>query len=125
MQCCGAGTQVALETWLDGEVSGLQADIGPGWWGKLYEEHGRGLLENQGAAEHIRRGEWNTYEIVAVGDRVLTAINGHPAVDRTDAEFAKSGIIALQLHSGGPMEVRFRNFRFELSPSPQLSTTKQ
>ena len=120
-----SGIQFRSSRALDGEVSGLQADIGPGWWGKLYEEHGRGLLENQGAAEHIRRGEWNTYEIVAVGDRVLTAINGHPAVDRTDAEFAKSGIIALQLHSGGPMEVRFRNFRFELSPSPQLSTTKQ
>ena len=120
-----SGIQFRSSRALDGEVSGLQADIGPGWWGKLYEEHGRGLLVDDGAAEHIQRGEWNTYEIVAVGDRVLTAINGHPAVDRTDAEFAKSGIIALQLHSGGPMEVRFRNFRFELSPSPQLSTTKQ
>ena len=23
-----------------GDVRGYQADIGPGWWGKLYEEHG-------------------------------------------------------------------------------------
>ena len=28
----------------DGEMKGDQADIGPGWWGKLYEENGRGLL---------------------------------------------------------------------------------
>ena len=26
-----------------GPVKGRQADIGEGWWGKLYEEHGRML----------------------------------------------------------------------------------
>lgn len=120
-----SGIQFRSSRALDGEVSGLQADIGPGWWGKLYEEHGRGLLDDTGAATHIKRGEWNTYEIVAVGDRVLTAINGHAVVDRSDAEFAKSGIVALQLHSGGPTEVRFRNFRFELSPQPVLRTVSR
>ena len=40
-----SGIQFRSSRALDGEVSGLQADIGPGWWGKLYEEHGRGLLE--------------------------------------------------------------------------------
>ena len=25
-------------------MKGYQADVGPGWWGKLYEENGRGLL---------------------------------------------------------------------------------
>ncbi len=28
----------------DGEMRGPQADIGAGWWGKLYEESGRGIL---------------------------------------------------------------------------------
>ncbi|MEM1069820.1 MAG: family 16 glycoside hydrolase, partial [Planctomycetota bacterium] len=99
----------------NGEVSGYQADIGEGWWGKLYEEHGRGLLSSppEGQAE-IRSGDWNTYEIVAVSDHVRTYINGQPCIDLKDAEGARRGIIALQLHSGGPTEVRFRNLRLEL-----------
>ncbi len=120
-----SGIQVRSSRALDGEVSGLQADIGAGWWGKLYEEHGRGLLEDAGGAEHVKRGDWNTYEILITGDRIQTALNGHQVVDRTDAEIAQQGIVALQLHSGGPTEVRFRNFSFELSPSPQLTTTNK
>ena len=30
--------------WPTAWCKGYQADIGAGWWGKLYEEHGRGLL---------------------------------------------------------------------------------
>ena len=120
-----SGIQVRSSRALDGEVSGLQADIGAGWWGKLYEEHGRGLLEAAGAAAHVKRGDWNTYEVVITGDRIQTALNGHKIVDRSDAEIAQQGIVALQLHSGGPTEVRFRNFSFELSPSPQLTTTNK
>jgi len=108
----------------DGTVTGLQADIGEGWWGKLYEEHGRGLLEDAGAAGHVLEGEWNTYEIVVSGDRILTALNGQLCVDRTDPEASRSGIIALQVHSGGPTEVRFREFRLELNPKPELSTLR-
>ena len=29
---------------------------------------------------------------------------------------AKRGIFALQLHSGGPMEVRFKDLKLELNP---------
>jgi hypothetical protein len=31
-----------------------------------------------------------------------------------DPEGARRGIIALQLHSGGQLEVRFRNFQLQL-----------
>jgi putative heme-binding domain-containing protein len=120
-----SGIQVRSSRALDGEVSGLQADIGAGWWGKLYEEHGRGLLEDAGGAEHVKRGDWNTYEILLTGNRIQTALNGQQVVDRTDPEIAQQGIVALQLHSGGPTEVRFRNFSLELSPSPQLTTTNK
>jgi putative membrane-bound dehydrogenase-like protein len=117
----------------DGQIAGLQADIGPGWWGKLYEEHGRALLEDPGDLAQLtgtgqtvlRKGDWNVYEIVAVGDRILTALNGHLCVDRTDPDAARAGIIALQLHSGGPTEVRFRNFRLTLEPQAVLTTLKQ
>jgi hypothetical protein len=99
----------------DGEVSGYQADIGQGWWGKLYEEHGRGLLgelATDGGA--VLAGKWNQYEIVAQGDHIQTYINGKKCIDLHDPEGEKRGIIALQLHSGGPTEIRFRNLRLEV-----------
>ena len=64
----------------------------------------------------IRDG-WNEYEILAVGRRVRTWLNGQPCVDFDDPAGARGGIIALQVHSGGPTEVRFRDFVLELAPS--------
>jgi putative membrane-bound dehydrogenase-like protein len=98
----------------DGEMRGYQADVGPGWWGKLYEEQGRALLHDQDYSSIVNLGEWNEYRIVAVGPRVRTFINGHPCVDLVDPEGARRGVIALQLHSGGPTEVRFRNLSLRL-----------
>ena len=100
----------------EGDVAGYQADIGPGWWGKLYEEHGRAVLSDKSGEPHVKPGEWNRYEIVAVGHRVKTFLNGEPCVDLDDPEGAERGIVALQVHSGGPTEVRFRNLKLELDP---------
>jgi hypothetical protein len=96
------------------EVRGYQADVGVDWWGKLYEENGRALLWDKSGEAHVNSGDWNSYEIEAVGDRVQTWINGQPCVDLTDPPGRKSGIFALQLHAGGPMEVRFRNLKLEV-----------
>ncbi|HWE36100.1 MAG TPA: PVC-type heme-binding CxxCH protein [Isosphaeraceae bacterium] len=100
----------------DGEMKGDQADIGPGWWGKLYEENGRGLLWDRSGEAHVKPGEWNTYEIVAKGPRIRTFLNGKPCVDLDDPAGARRGIFALQLHSGGPTEVRFKDIKLELDP---------
>ncbi len=62
----------------------------------------------------MKKGEWNTYEIEAVGAKVRTWINGQLCVDLEDPKGAKQGIFALQLHSGGPTEVRFRNLQLEV-----------
>ncbi len=98
----------------DGEMRGYQADIGPGWWGKLYEEQGRALLVDEDHADIVNDGDWNTYRIVAVGPRVQTFINGHKCVDLVDPEGARRGVMAIQLHSGGPTEVRYRNISLRL-----------
>lgn len=119
-----SGIQFRSEPLPDGEVKGYQADAGAGWWGKLYEEHGRAILWDKPGDAHVRPGDWNTYEIVAVGSRILTAINGRKCVDLNDPAGASQGYFALQLHSGGPMEVRFRNFKVELDPKAELSTLK-
>lgn len=119
-------------------VEGYQADIdsGPHHAGILYEERGRGILALRGervaigaggarraepalgeAAElqrSIHSGQWNRYRITARGGRLDHEINGVPMVEVDDADAeraARSGILALQLHSGSPMAVRFRNLR--------------
>ena len=71
----------------------------------------------------VRTGEWNQYEILVVGNHVRMAINGQLCTDFTDPTGAKTGTFGLQVHSGGPMEVRFKEFELELNPKDRLSTT--
>jgi putative heme-binding domain-containing protein len=111
-----SGVQFHSEALPDGEMKGPQADIGADWWGKLYEEGGRGLLWPKSAEEHVRDGEWNDYEIVAVGPSIRTFINGKPAVVLDDPEVSRRGIFGLQLHSGGATEVRYKDLKLELDP---------
>jgi putative heme-binding domain-containing protein len=111
-----SGVQFRSEAQPDGEVFGYQADIGPGWWGKLYEEGRRGLLWSASGESHLLAGEWNQYEIVASRDRLRTFLNGHPCVHLDDPGGTRRGIFAFQLHSGGPTEVRFKDIRLELDP---------
>ena len=66
-----------------------------------------------------------TMIVVAVGTKIRTAINGNLCTDLDDSKIATKGRIGLQVHSGGPMEVRFRNFQLELNPKFELKTVKQ
>lgn len=109
-----SGVQFRSQALPHGEVAGYQADIGAGWWGKLYEEHGRALLWEKSGEAHVRKGDWNKYVIEAHGPRIRTWINDQPCVDLDDPSGARRGIIALQLHSGGPTEVRFRNMKLKV-----------
>lgn len=120
-----SGIQFRSEAQPDGIVKGYQADVGVGWWGKLYEEHGRALLWKDSGESAVKNDDWNTYEIVAVGSHIKSAINGQPCVDMEDTAGAKQGIIAFQLHSGNvPFEVRYRKFQLELDPKLELKTVK-
>ena len=109
-----SGIQFRSQPEPGGSVKGYQADAGAGWWGKLYEEHGRALLWDKSGEAHLKPGQWNKYEIVADGADIKTFLNGQPCVDLHDDKGAKRGIFALQLHSGGPTEVRFRKLKLEL-----------
>lgn len=111
-----SGVQFRSQPLAGGSVKGYQADIGAGWWGKLYEEHGRGLLWDKSGETHLKPDQWNTYEIVANGHDIKTLLNGQPCVQLHDDKGAARGVIALQLHSGGPTEVRFRNLKLEILP---------
>ncbi|MBY0230601.1 MAG: DUF1080 domain-containing protein, partial [Gemmataceae bacterium] len=109
-----SGIQFRSEALPGGDVKGPQADIGKGWWGKLYEEHGRGLLWDKSGEKHVKAGEWNEYVVEAKGSRVRTWINGELCVDLDDAKLSRKGSFAFQLHSGGAMEVRFKEVKLEV-----------
>ncbi len=111
-----SGIQFRSEPLPGGEVKGYQADVGVGWWGKVYEENGRALLWDKSGEAFVKPGEWNTYEIVAIGSKVRTSINGRPCAELDDPAGARRGIVAFQLHSGGPTEVRYKDFKLELLP---------
>jgi hypothetical protein len=119
-----SGIQFRSEALEDGEAKGYQADAGPGWWGKLYEENGRALLWKDSGEAHVKKGDWNDYEILAVGSHIKTFINGKPCVDLDDPPGAKRGIFGLQLHSGEATEVRFKDLKLEVDPKSAVSEAK-
>lgn len=57
-----------------------------------------------------RPGEWNHYRVLARGGRITIAINGTVMADLDDRDpkRLKRGWLALQVHTGPPMRVQFR-----------------
>jgi hypothetical protein len=109
-------------------IAGYQADIGEGYFGSLYDEKRRGMLA-EARKDWVKRflkdpakNEWNRYEISAIGSTITCKINGLITAEYTekDANIPRSGLIALQLHGGGPMEVRFKDIRIEEIPQKKL-----
>jgi hypothetical protein len=55
-------------------------------------------------------GEWNEYQLKVEGNRYISRLNGVPMVDFTDPKPRSfDGPIALQLHSGGKGDMRFKD----------------
>ncbi len=103
------------------EVAGFQADIGQQYWGCLYDESRRNKILVQAPADAmaaVKRDNWNQYTITAQGDRIILELNGIRTVDYVEKEpgIDRSGIIALQVHGGPPMEVQFKDIRIRELP---------
>ena len=80
--------------------------------GGIYESYGRGwLVQIPDEKEDIlKMGEWNKMKIRVVGGHVTTWLNGQQMVDITDDKIAEGkGAIALQIHDGGGIKVKWRN----------------
>lgn len=95
------------------KVSGWQVEVAPKDrdTGGVYESYGRGWLEQIPPEKEniLKPGEWNTMRIRVEGDHVQTFLNGKPMVDMRDAKIgAADGSIALQIHDGGGIKVRWR-----------------
>jgi hypothetical protein len=107
-----SGIQFRSKRASDGAVSGPQADVADGYWGLLYEERGRGILERypeEKAKELVKANDWNEFVITAQRKHITIDLNGTRIIDRIDDKFDDEGIIALQLHVGPPMEVRYKD----------------
>lgn len=96
------------------KVSGWQVEVAPPslHTGGIYESYGRGWLIQPEAEKdkYLKMGGWNTMKIRVVGGQVDTYLNGHQMVRITDEKIgAGKGSIALQIHSGGGIKVKWRN----------------
>ncbi|QOV88861.1 family 16 glycoside hydrolase [Humisphaera borealis] len=119
---CNAGIQFRSQKHPPFEALGYQADMGKGVWGRLYHESGHKKLFWLDRGENaVKVGEWNRYEILAVGDRIWTAINGTLAVAVRDPQGEKSGYIALQMHAGPAMTVQYKINKLVHNPKVELA----
>ncbi|MBP6796107.1 MAG: DUF1080 domain-containing protein [Saprospiraceae bacterium] len=96
-------------------VSGWQAEVAPAGHstGGIYESYGRGWLikpTDNKDTKYLNSNDWNTMRIKVVGNTVTTWLNGHKMISLTDDKIgSKTGQIALQIHDGGGIKVRWRN----------------
>ncbi|MEO0415563.1 MAG: family 16 glycoside hydrolase, partial [Verrucomicrobiota bacterium] len=115
-------------------VGGYQCDIVADqvdYNGMFYEERGRGILAktNQRVIvdpggksrvisdlpqQNFPSGQWHTHRILVEGNHHRHWINGHLTADALDLDtdgHSLEGVLALQVHKGPEMEVRFKNMR--------------
>jgi predicted esterase len=105
------------------EMSGYQADIGEGYWGCLYDESRRNKVlvpARDEALKALNKTDWNHYVVSAAGDKIVLSINGKRSVEyhEPDAAIARSGMLAVQIHAGGPMEVQYKDVMIQPLPTP-------
>ena len=93
-------------------LRGFQDEIDGQATASLWEVEGRGWVARnfETAGRVFKVGDWNTVSIVAVGDRLITELNGQIIIDIVDPECLKEGKVALQLHGGSDMEYFFKDF---------------
>jgi hypothetical protein len=100
------------------KIAGWQCEVAPKGndTGGIYESYGRGwLVQIPDEKENILKpGEWNKLRLRVEGDRVQTWLNGQPMVDLKDEKIGQAnGSIALQIHDGGGIKVRWRKMMVE------------
>ena len=136
-----SGIQFRSKIDKDGMGIGYQADILPGgpWCGALADEYtgreplmvpnghktvvdadGKRNCTFVGEPVSLRKpGEWNDYHIIARGHHMILKVNGQVSaefIDNDEKKFTASGILGLQLRSGPPMKVQFKEILLKQLP---------
>ncbi len=100
------------------KINGWQVEVAPPGHhtGGIYESYGRGWLikPNPEDEKHLKADKWNEMRIQVVNDEVTTWLNGKQMVKLKDEKIgAGKGFIALQIHDGGGIKVRWKNLRIK------------
>ncbi len=100
------------------KISGWQVEVAPlnKHTGGIYESYGRGWMIQPKAEDEqwLKPEAWNELKIRVKGDEVTTWLNGHQMIYIKDEKIGQGqGFIALQIHDGGGIKVRWKNFRIK------------
>ena len=98
------------------KISGWQVEVAPAGQhtGGIYESYGRGWLIQPKAEDekHLKTDEWNDLKIKVVNDEITTWLNGHQMIYLKDDKIGMGeGFIALQIHDGGGIKVKWKNIK--------------
>ena len=108
---------VFIRSTVDGtKISGWQVEVAPPGHstGGVYESYGRGWLikPDPDKDKALKMGEWNQMKIRLNGDTLTSWVNGTQMVTISDSKIgAGEGSIALQIHDGGGIKVKWRNIK--------------
>ena len=98
-------------------INGWQVEIAPPGLstGGIYESYGREwLIKPNPKDENLNIGDWNSMKIMVDGDVVKTWLNGTEMISLEDKLIGRGkGSIALQIHEGDDVTVRWRNIELE------------
>ena len=103
------------------KITGWQAEVAPKdkFTGGIYESYGRGWLikPDPEKEKFLKEGEWNTMIVRVKADEVTTWLNDEQMITLKDEKIgATQGRIALQIHDGGGVKVRWRNLQIKEIP---------
>jgi len=85
------------------EAPGYQVDMGPGYWGCLWEEKRAGMVQKfpeSLADKLVKKQDWNHYYIIAKGHHIQAWLNGVKTIDIVHNEGFEEGSIGFQLCHG-------------------------
>jgi len=74
------------------------------------------IADSDSLFANIKKDGWNDYRIIARGAHIVLKINGKvtaEVIDNDKRDRELSGVLALQLHSGPPMTVQFKDIRLK------------
>ena len=132
-----SGYQAEVEN-KPGKVGFLYHEAGRGWLvnvgdSMVIDEQGKkqvvGKVSDVAAlkdAGYYNNGEWNEYTIIAQGNHLRHYLNGYPTMQLIDNDrvtdptdpgdrkgAVREGVLALQIHTGPPMRVEFKDIRIK------------
>jgi hypothetical protein len=107
---------------IDGvKISGWQCEVAPlnHHTGGIYESYGRGWLVKPKPEDerHLKTRKWNRLQLKVRGNEVISMLNGKEMIRLSDEKIGQGrGFIALQIHDGGGIKVRWRKIRIKELP---------